>query len=404
MKKLLLLLFLIPNLVMGGGMGGSKESAPGKNPFEILKEVIDNKPTNHTERAEGKAPLTMTTKLIYPTDIDGAEEIYEVPKLKELENYGDIKLYYLEKGEYRQFASIYDVDKIIRNIDTTNCSPNTQLETINACYKDYSARRPGTVKCQTYKTGGGYVPAIEENVEKPNQPTKDYKTNTNYKFIKKLDKNITFAKDNEQIDHKIYPKLNGNGDLTINLDASYSAKKYFETPLFVTFSAYAENSCATRAIDSFWYDPNKLKLIKDQPETKIKNTEKNKVSPVKPIVIIFDGAHLNYYDGLNLHKHFLSYSPKYIAGNGGYDSEFKPDDKNLKNVEIKIQCPSCQNQKDYLIKVDVGLYQKNHAVNIKKQEKNTYDKSMAPFKSQCSDIGFKKGTEKFGDCVLELMQ
>jgi len=25
-------------------------------------------------------------------------------------------------------------------------------------------------------------------------------------------------------------------------------------------------------------------------------------------------------------------------------------------------------------------------------------------KSQCTDIGFKKGTEKFGDCVLELMQ
>ena len=25
-------------------------------------------------------------------------------------------------------------------------------------------------------------------------------------------------------------------------------------------------------------------------------------------------------------------------------------------------------------------------------------------KSQCSDIGFKKGTERFGECVLELMQ
>ena len=30
--------------------------------------------------------------------------------------------------------------------------------------------------------------------------------------------------------------------------------------------------------------------------------------------------------------------------------------------------------------------------------------SIKDAKSQCSDIGFKKGTEKFGDCVLELMQ
>ena len=30
--------------------------------------------------------------------------------------------------------------------------------------------------------------------------------------------------------------------------------------------------------------------------------------------------------------------------------------------------------------------------------------SIDDAKSQCSDIGFKAGTEKFGDCVLELMQ
>jgi len=30
--------------------------------------------------------------------------------------------------------------------------------------------------------------------------------------------------------------------------------------------------------------------------------------------------------------------------------------------------------------------------------------SITDAKSQCTDIGFKAGTEKFGDCVLELMQ
>ena len=30
--------------------------------------------------------------------------------------------------------------------------------------------------------------------------------------------------------------------------------------------------------------------------------------------------------------------------------------------------------------------------------------SITDAKEQCTDIGFKKGTEKFGECVLELMQ
>jgi len=37
-------------------------------------------------------------------------------------------------------------------------------------------------------------------------------------------------------------------------------------------------------------------------------------------------------------------------------------------------------------------------VNQTKDEANNLDK----FKNQCASLGFKKGTEKFADCVLEL--
>jgi len=60
-------------------------------------------------------------------------------------------------------------------------------------------------------------------------------------------------------------------------------------------------------------------------------------------------------------------------------------------------------------------YNENFANNLptKKASQNitttpttptTSKTSITDAKSQCSDIGFKAGTEKFGDCVLELMQ
>ena len=77
---------------MAGGMGGSKESAPGINPFEIIKDVIENNNNSKgggydTNKPKETAQTKVTTKLIFPSDIEGAEEIYEDPNLKRLVNY-----------------------------------------------------------------------------------------------------------------------------------------------------------------------------------------------------------------------------------------------------------------------------------------------------------------------------
>ena len=401
---------------MGGGMGGSKESATGINPFELLKEVIESNSTGHKEKPEETAQTKVTTKLIFPSDIEGAEEIYEDPKLERFENYGDTKLYYLENGEYKEYSAHHlSSDDIKRYI--VNLVPNSKILDIEKscsgsgysgtptrntmqCGSDEKVfanagfkKTPHIIKgkCSTYKTGGGYDPAAEESIEKaleqPSQSAEGYKTNTYYKFIKKIDAKIIFAKDVRQIDHKLTPKLNGLGELTINLDASYSAKKYFETPIYVTFSASANDSCVERSIDNYWYDPNKLTLVKEEPESKIQNTEDNKIAPVDDIAITFDGVNDSYYDGYNLHEKLLSYV------NG----------ENYTILNIGIKCTSCIEGDKYPIKVDLNSYKKNHAENVKKQEKIQFDQSVAPFKSQCEEIGFKPGTDKFKNCLVEMM-
>ena len=406
---------------MGGGMGGSKESAPGINPFEIIKEVIENNNNSkgggyNTNKPEETAQTKETTKLIFPSDIEGAEEIYENPKLERLDAYGDKKLYLLKDMEFVSASDIYSSDiktYIISNSPDSKifdiekfCSGSGNTDTTagitTQCGSRWTATGTENV-CSTYKTGGGYTPTEDEInkkiikqpiqttkdeinkeiVKQPIQTTKDYKTSTSYRFITKLDKKIVFAKDREQLDHKIYPKLNGIGELTINLDASYSAIKYYETTLYVTFSAFSNDSCVARSIDNYWYDPNELKLVKEEPESKIQNTEENILASVDVITITFDGVSDSYYDGYNLHERMIASS--------------------LNNSEIKIYCSSCTEQKDYSVKVDIDSYKKKHAENVKKQEKIQFDQSVAPFKSQCEEIGFKPGTDKFKNCLVEMI-
>jgi hypothetical protein len=382
MKKLLLLLFFIPNLVMSGGMGGSKESVPGVNPFEILKGAIEAKPRNKSKET---AQTKETNKLIFPSDIDGAEEIYKGPKLEKIDEYGDKKLYNLEGGEYVSTSSIHSY--LINNYPNSkvydiekSCSP-TETVTNGCAVKTWAG---WTDKCYTYKTGGGYDPDAKKVLDQSRQSTDGYRVNRHYRFITKLDEKIIFAKDVTQIDRKLTPKISGVGDLVLNLDANNSAKKYFETTLHVTFSIHADNNfCVTRAVDGYWYDPNELKLVKEEPEARIQNTEETIIVPVDDIAITFDGINDSYYDGYNLHERLIESS--------------------LINSEIKIYCSSCTEQKDYSIKVDVGAYKKNFAAELKAQEKIDFDQSVAPFKSQCEAIGFKPGTDKFKNCLVEMM-
>jgi len=84
-----------------------------------------------------------------------------------------------------------------------------------------------------------------------------------------------------------------------------------------------------------------------------------------------------------------------------------------KNPEIKLYCPSCKEQKEYSIKVDLNLYRKQEAIRkkraiaqqeaTKKQEKIMFEQRITPFKDKCKEIGFKPGTDKFRNCLMELM-
>ena len=428
MKKLLILLLVTPSLLFSAlPQKGIPEPVEG-NPFELLKEIIERNTSkgsrSDTNKPEETAQTKETTKLVFPSDIEGVEEIYEDPKLTEFGIYGDTKLYYLKNGKYLSSydflshfnqispdSNIFDIEKSCSGSVTTASHGNT--DTASGITKQCGSRWTATgieKVCSTYKTGGGYDPAEDEDeinkeivkqpiqttedeinkeiVKQPIQSTKDYKTNTLYRFITKIDKNIIFAKDSEQLDRKLDPKLNGLGELTINLESSYSAKKYFETPVYVTLSAYANsayanNSCVMRSIISYWYDPNELKIVKEEPESKIQNTEEDKITPVDDIAITFDGIDDSYYDGYNLHERMIESS--------------------LNNSEIKIYCSSCTEQKDYSVKVDIDSYKKRHAENVKKQEKIKFDQSVAPLKSQCEEIGFIPGTDKFKNCLVEMM-
>ena len=71
-----------------------------------------------------------------------------------------------------------------------------------------------------------------------------------------------------------------------------------------------------------------------------------------------------------------------------------PDGENITNnmIDTEIQKKTCGNNNAALTPAPTTIPTPSTKVSIEDA------------KSQCSDIGFKAGTEKFGDCVLELMQ
>ena len=65
-------------------------------------------------------------------------------------------------------------------------------------------------------------------------------------------------------------------------------------------------------------------------------------------------------------------------------------------------------QKGY-IEIFLNLYKLNDIFldfecwgNTKKSKSDNIDIGIEEAKANCKDIGFKEGTEKFGECVLEL--
>jgi len=56
-------------------------------------------------------------------------------------------------------------------------------------------------------------------------------------------------------------------------------------------------------------------------------------------------------------------------------------------------------------RIEEGMWKNNNFLYAKKLSPTITDKKspLEKAKEQCAEIGFKKGTEKFGDCVMKLL-
>jgi len=90
------------------------------------------------------------------------------------------------------------------------------------------------------------------------------------------------------------------------------------------------------------------------------------------------------------------------------DEDFKNLMKNTpdsKIINIEATCNNCtKGKKITKISKKIDLSVSRNSTLSTTQKTTTPKVSIDDAKAQCSDIGFKKGTEKFGECVLELMQ
>ena len=98
MRKLLLLFLVMPSILFSALPQNPMPEPVEGNPFTLLKELLEGNTSNEGGNDTNKPKET--TKLIFPSDIKGAEEIYEDPKLTVFEMYVDKKLYQFKDSSY----------------------------------------------------------------------------------------------------------------------------------------------------------------------------------------------------------------------------------------------------------------------------------------------------------------
>jgi hypothetical protein len=382
MKNLILLFLLIPNLVMGG-LNQNKTPEPVEgNPFEFLKELVDGlsegggydveendsglsnevlKPKANQElypkanqELYEKARVEYLIKMIFPHDIEGAKEIFADPDLKKIDPL------YLSQTIRRKMNLVND--KICEN---------NQMDFL-----------PPTLD-KIYEAGTQYRFILELGTF--NFLFEDY----NVSFLEKAEDAIW-----EDKDIKLKPVLDGEGLLSINLETQI-IKSYYTGTLYATIFSTLENNnqCVVRKLDSYWYDSNKVKLIK---KTRARNPEDDFRGPNEPYdwvtVSFLDKKDIVLQGELSLHKTIMNSKSK------------------AKTAPLKIYCPSCEEKKEYVINVEIKSYKQKYTERIKKaadrkkkEKERILNETLAPMRKQCEEIGFKRGTKNFKDCVVELM-
>ncbi len=368
MKKLLLLLFLIPNLVMSGGMGGSKESVPGVNPFELLKEINEAKPTNKKGKPEEWTP-----------EIKAAQE-----RLKN------------EHNDHQ--PGVYVKTPI------PDMLPEAQKAVLNKNTKWYgSAIGHGggeqvlisdKTKIDRLSDGTFVIPVYTLNGV-VNYNRADCRTRT-VEELGPWSKNLfselgTFQK-------QVRMNENSVGFNVLNHVCG------FEMPvgsrvanLFLAF--HDKESLLHIA-----YDLNNIKKIDESNyimalgEVGVWNGSPNTYAEFQDIGLEFnctEKSYMSWYkNGLKgpLRKSFLN----------------NPDDENDVAFVYPIEkaCEYVRVNPSSIEKVKVGdmpTYNLNGKNKHEEPKINKPNISLEDAKKQCIDIGFKAGTENFGSCVLELM-
>jgi len=134
-----------------------------------------------------------------------------------------------------------------------------------------------------------------------------------------------------------------------------------EHPL--TFNFFSYNTGNDLGIKS----PHYALFVAKEPKPKLDTTREK-----RKCVVNSDGSYTGQYDGSAV---------ELIYKAGTMSCKFLDEDKVYTKIEAKTPTPTTSTT-----------------------QPTTPKTSITDAKSQCTDIGFKAGTEKFGECVLELMQ
>ena len=372
-SKLLLVLLLIPNLVLAGGMGGSKESVPGGNPFEFLKEINEANPTNK----KGKQSEEWTSEMKVSQEKLKNEHqsvVYVKTPIPDMLPEAQKALLNKNIKWYESFIGHSVGEPVLR-------SDKTKIDRLS----------DGTFVVPVYtrnRDGAIYRAVYYERV--------DCRTKT-VEELGSWSKNLVGELGTFQKQERM-----NKGSVGFNVLNHVCG---FEMPVGSRvanlFLAYHSKGNLLHIA----YDLNNIKKIDESNyimalgEVNIMNGSAKKYAEFQDVGLEFNCSEKSfmswYKNGLNapFRKSFLN----------------NPDDENDVAFVYPIEkaCEYVRVNPSSIEKVKVGDMPAKNLNGKNKHEEpeiNNPKISIDDAKSQCSDIGFKAGTERFGECVLELMQ
>jgi len=416
MKKLFLLLFLIPNLVMAG-MGQKQMSEPVEgNLFEILGDALNKDKDSKKKQSLVSAFIPPTHNLISTEErnINGKKfhinignfifdnKKVEFEELIQILPDNSYKIIYNEQkinGNLIQELSIFDEDNIYDNIYVMK----RYYRDTFLSWKSYFCQMNADKTCGEVFLTVNY----DKNGDKENIITHHnqiIESEQNY-YIHKLNTNLINTKNLALSSNAHNLKNTTNDDNPSNRYPMIDVKN--RSWVFLGMGAG----------DNIYYDENSINQNEDQSVSVItySNFVGSQTNPNIKIVDIYGHKapsiiyELSYYcssDTANL-----------IRVNAYKQKDLVEPLSDMLQANINGSFREGQKKKGSFVRKEGGgpLYdaaKKFCSIAMTKNKKLTPTQapttstkvSIDDAKAQCSDIGFKAGTEKFGECVMELMK